>query len=248
MTPSSFLTGLDRLDRGGPRLGRRGVAALEFALTLPALVFLLFGMYDLSMGWITWRRLETSATAVGQIASMMAAQPDTSNWLTTEQAQLAAGAINAAMPETRAGGAQYAVALSEISFATNQSCGQGPDGTASYCVATVLWSKLVLSNGSTTLSSRPCGQQARLANTAPPSQAGMPDSTFQANPTLVVDVAYTFTPLFLSSLFGNFPMRWVAYFPSRFGSKADRSDQTMGYGEIDGSGNKTPDTTGAYCP
>ena len=32
------------------RGARRGVAALEFALPVPALVFLLFGMYDLSMG------------------------------------------------------------------------------------------------------------------------------------------------------------------------------------------------------
>lgn len=223
----------------------RGVAALEFALTVPVLIFLMFGMYDLSMGWMTWRRLETSATAVGQIATMFAVQADTSNWLTVVQAWQAGTAINAAMPETLASDANYTVVVSEVYFEQGGGCPANPDGTPGYCIAKVLWSKVVIGNGITALSTRPCGQQTAIADTAPPTQTGLPNSVFQANPVLVVDVAYTFTPLFLVNLFGKFPFRWMAYFPSRSG--VDVSAQLIGYGDgQNAQGKKTPDAL-SYC-
>ena len=114
------------------------------------------------------------------------------------------------------------------------------------CIARVLWSKLVLSNGADTLSTRPCLQNLdQLADTSAPVRTGLPASAFQASPILVVDVAYTYTPLFLKGLFGTFPMRWMAYFPSRAG--IDNVTQTVGYGDgVDLLGKKLIDAS-AYC-
>ena len=49
--------------------GRRSVAALEFALVLPALVLLLLAGTDLTMWFINKFRLESTATAVGNMVA-----------------------------------------------------------------------------------------------------------------------------------------------------------------------------------
>lgn len=213
-------------------LTRRGVAALEFALTVPALIFLLLGMYDLSSGWITSRRLTTAAFSVGQIATIRAVQPDSTNALSYDEAWKASTAAYAAMPQMAVSGAVYAVALSEIVFSADSSC---PGGS---CVATVKWSALLLGVGQ----KRACGTMTVAPDTSAPDPTQLPADAFQPNPILVVDVTYTFTPLFLQSIIGTIPMRWMSYFPSRSGKNSvfgGTLDQVIKYDD--------PNNPGAQC-
>ena len=188
----------------------RGVAAVEFALTAPVLILLMAGMYDLSSGWITWRRLATAAFSIGQIATIIAVQPDSTSLLTYNDAWRASTAIYAAMPQTLVAGASYGVTLSEVVFSTDSSC---PANT--YCVAKVSWSAGLVGPDATR---RPCTRLNSVPDTAPSSLTTLPAAMFQSAPSLVVDVNYTFTPLFLQTLVGTIPMRFVQYFPSRSGT------------------------------
>ncbi|WP_237213929.1 TadE/TadG family type IV pilus assembly protein [Falsiroseomonas oryziterrae] len=55
--------------RRADRLGRRGVAAVEFALVLPVLLILLLGTVDILTALRAQLRLETAAVQLGQIVS-----------------------------------------------------------------------------------------------------------------------------------------------------------------------------------
>ena len=215
---------------------RRGVAAMEFGLMAPVIVFLLAGMYDFSNGWITWRKLTSASYAVGQIATRLAVQPDSTNALGYTDAWRASTAAYAAMPQLRNPGAIYAVTLSEVVFSTNNGCTGG-----SYCVAKVTWSATLLGNGAP----RPCVNLNSSPDTAAPSPITLAASAFPVAPVLpapifIVDVTYTYTPLFLQTFIGTIPMRQTAYFPSRSGSVRSLSDQIVTYSD--------PNNPGAQCP
>ena len=212
---------------------RRGVAALEFALTAPVLIFMLMGMFDLSRGWIAQRQLTTSAFSVGQIATILAVQSDNTNVLHGDDAWRAATAINAAMPSTRIQGADYSVSLAEVSFTTDNTC-----TTPQYCIGKVRWTINVLPGNRPDLA-RGCpiintqaGTDGRLGisdDTNPPDRSYLPRDVFTQAPVMIVDVTYNFTPLFLGSVIGQIPMRWMAAFGARSGNSSTMLDQFTTY-------------------
>lgn len=194
---------------------RRGVAALEFALTVPALVFLLFGMYDLANGWITSGRLTTATFAIGQIATTLAVHPNGTNSLSPDDAITASTAIIAALPQLTRNGTNYSVVLSEVVFSQNPQGPPNKDGTAAppTFTGTVAWSANILGQGDHRL----CRKVSPVDDATTPSLLTLPNDAFQANPVLVVDTTYMFTPLLLQSFIPQFSMRWASYFSSRSG-------------------------------
>ncbi len=201
---------------GGTRsLGRRGVAALEFAMMAPVLVLLLMFMYDTANGWITWQRLTQAARSVAQIATLLAVNANGTNTLSYDQAWRASTAAYAAMPEMLSPGAVYGVVMTEVLFTSPAACG------GAMCVANVAWSKTLLGS----VPRRLCGTLSAVGNTAASSPAVLPQDAFQSAPVLVVDVTYSFRPLFLGSLVSSIPMAWSAYLPVRSGAL----DRTINY-------------------
>ncbi len=196
-------------------LDRRGVAALEFAMMAPVLLIMLMFMYDAANGWITWQRLTQASRSVAQIATLMAVNADGTNTLSHDQAWRASTAVYAAMPETFAAGATYGVTMTEVLFTGSKV------RNATVYVANVAWSKTLLGVAPRRL----CGTLSVTGNTAASSLSTLPQDAFQAAPLLVVDVTYTFNPLFLGSLIGAIPMAWSAYLPVRSGTL----DQTISY-------------------
>lgn len=183
---------------------------------VPALVFLMFGMYDLANGWITRSRLTTATFAIGQVATTLAAQQDGTNSLTQQNAYRSSTAALAAMPQLSVTGTNYSVTLSGVVFSANSDCPKGS------CVAKVSWSATLLGVGQR----RPCTNLTSVSDTAAPSLTTLSADAFQANPILVVDMTYTFTPLFLQSFIGTIPMRSVAYFSPRSGVNRLTTDGT----------------------
>lgn len=218
----------------GRALDRRGVAALEFALTAP-LLLLLMGMYDLANGWIAMQRLTAATRSVGQIATLLAVNADGSNSLSHDQAWRASTAVYAAMPELLAAGSIHGVTMSEVVFTS------GPDCAGTSCVANVAWSTLLLGTAPT----RVCGTLTATDDAAKPDPALLPKKTFlQAAPLLVVDVTRTFTPMFLGVFTGSIPLASSAYLPVRSGTL----DQTIRYEDPDPQCPLTPAVAAAANP
>lgn len=197
------------------RLGRRGVAALEFALASPILILTLMSMYDITNAWLSWRRLTASSQSVGQIATLLAVNADGTNSLTPEQAWRASTAAYASMPALLTPNTQYSVTLSQVLFTTQPAC------NGASCAAYVGWSKGILGAAA----ARPCGWLTAVADDAAPGPSVMPQSTFQRAPILVVDMTYAFTPLFLGGVVGPIKMARSSYFPARSGNL----DQSTAY-------------------
>ena len=201
--------------RRGRNASRRGVAALEFAISAPLLIVLMMSMYDAANGWLAWQRMAVAAQSVGQIATLVAVNADGTNSLSHDQAWRASTAVYAAMPELLAANARYGVTMTEVEFFTYDSC----DTTS--CTADVSWSTVLLG----AVPPRQCGTLAVVANEAATASSVLPANVFQAAPVLVVDVAYQFKPMFLGTLTGPISMARAAYLPVRSGVQ----DQSISY-------------------
>ncbi len=204
--------------RRGRNTSRRGVAALEFAISAPLLIVLMMSMYDAANGWLAWQRMAVAAQSVGQIATLVAVNADGTNSLSHDQAWRASTAVYAAMPELLAAGAKYGVTMTEVEFFTYDSC------NTTSCTADVSWSTVLLG----AVPPRLCGTLAVVANQAPTGSSVLPENVFQAAPVLVVDVAYQFTPMFLGTLTGPIAMARSAYLPVRSGVQ----DQSISYDDV----------------
>ena len=201
---------------GARNHGRRGVAALEFALMAPLLTVPLMFMYDAANGWMVWHRMTVAARSVAQISTLLAVNADGSNTLSYDQAWRASTAVYAALPETLVAGATYGVVMSEVLFTSPDSC----NGVA--CVANVGWSTTLLGSATRRACNAPL---SAVPDSSPPSPGVLPQSVFQSAPVLVVDITYSFKPTLLGSFVGGIPMAWSAYLPVRSGT----SDQTISY-------------------
>ena len=189
---------------------RRGLAGIEFALVLPLLLSMLFGVVDLSAGIITSRRLAVAADAVATIASTMAVQATNLNILLGTQAWQATTAPFAIFPQWRgvAGPASFAITLSSVNFtATPAGC-----TTACSYTAKTAWSA-ANPNGQTNL--RPCGMLSSVPNSSPSTLASLPAGVFGATSVLVGDVAAVYVPMFTGVFVGNVTMLRSAYVSPR---------------------------------
>ncbi len=188
---------------------RRGLAAIEFALLLPVLTAVLFGVVDLSLGVVMSRRLTVAAQETATIASTMAVQAGSLNVITGAQAWQASTAPFALFPLWRASpsSGSFAITLSAVNFTTAASCKTG----CTYAAA-VAWSA---ANPAGQPELRACGSLAAVPNTSPSSLANLPAGLFGATSVLVADVSSVYVPMFTGVFVGDVPMLRSAYVSPR---------------------------------
>ena len=196
-------------ETSGRRNRRAGVAGLEFALLSPLLLALFLGTIDISNALLTARRMEIAAGSIAAIATTSSAQVQSLNQLTDMQAWQATTAAFATFPDWTAPTAKgsFAVTISAVAFTAS------PSGCTQNCTytANVMWS--VANNlGATRL--RACGPVGIVPDTNPPSYTTLPASILGATAMLVVDISYTFHPMF-HFLIGDIPMMQSAYLSPR---------------------------------
>jgi Flp pilus assembly protein TadG len=203
-------------------LGRsgRGVAGIEFALLAPVLISMLAGLYDLTTAYIAWERLNLSVQAIDQIATSQAANSTTTNTLTHAQTTAAASGVYAYLPNILTASApSFGVSLSSIVMTPTVS------GCTTNCTYTahVAWSGVFQGTAGVR---RPCDAVrgtsviTQTADTAPPSPDTLPTDVYSPASLLVVDVTYTFKPMFYNFI-SSFTMKQSAYFSPRSGLSND---------------------------
>ncbi len=201
-------TGLARFARA-----KRGIAAVEFALVAPILLTALLATTDIALATITRRSVTAVAQEVAEIASAMAVQPNSTNQLTDAQALLSTDAVFGIFPTWKSlvGTGAYSVTMSDIQFQpTVVGCQSGCTYNAQ-----VAWS-YANPYGQNVL--RTCGALSQSANTASPSYTSLPAGAFSATSVLVVDVNYTYKPIFFGFVINNIPMMATVYVPPRIGN------------------------------
>jgi Flp pilus assembly protein TadG len=205
--------------RGRPGLLRAcdGLAALEFALIAPVLLTMAAGLYDLTNALIAWRRVAATALSIAEIATGVAASAVTeTNALTSVQATAAASAVYAYLPNLlQTSPPAFGVTISSIAMTPTVA------GCTSGCAYTphVAWSGVYAGAGT----ARPCDTVQGTAvitsagDRATPTPATLPVDVYGAAPLLVVDVTYTFRPMFFTFITANIPLAQSAYLSPRAG-------------------------------
>jgi len=123
------------------------LAALEFAIILPIMIFLLAGVYDFSQAAIVRAEVYDAADVMAASASSLAVQGDDSTSLTYQQIQLVESSIWALIPSLRSGlaqgqGSPKSVTMSSVLFYPSPfstACNFGQKTPCTY-FADVAWS------------------------------------------------------------------------------------------------------------
>jgi Flp pilus assembly protein TadG len=200
---------------------RNGVAALEFALLAPIMVATAGGLYDLTTAFIAWKRVAMAAQAIDEMATSMAATATATNQLNVSQAAVASSAVYAYLPNILSAAAPaFGVTLSSIAMVpTVAGCTIGCSYTAH-----VAWSGVFQGSAS----KRPCDARAGVSalsfvpDGSNPTANTLPtDIQSAAAPLLVVDVNYTFRPVFFMYLTSSIQMTQSAYLSPRTGLASD---------------------------
>jgi Flp pilus assembly protein TadG len=186
---------------------------VEFAVISPVMMSIVIGAMDTTQAIVMQRRTIEVAQQVGEIATLLAVQPNQTTSLTPAQAQQAESVIFAILPQLRSavGNPTFAVTVSDVVFS----------GTSPNYTANMAWS-VPLSYGLDVY--RPCGvvNQTTPTGTQRGSNTGdhwttVPTSgmTSSLSSVLVVDVRVQFTPFFLNLITGSFTIYETAYFNQR---------------------------------
>jgi Flp pilus assembly protein TadG len=224
----------------------RGVAALEFALVLPLMLALLFGVYELSEPMIINQEVYDAAHSIAASASSLAVQADGSTSLTYAQVQFEASTIFAEIPALRAGhqghgAGDTGVTVSAVVFEpTTSGCVPGPGITCTY-TANVVWSVAYTGGDSGLVPYQALlgsGDCQPLVQTPPggdslttlPTQDVTTNATSWPDPILVVGAFVKYQPLLLSYTKSPFSLQAVGFWPVRSVKAAS----------VDASGNATP--------
>jgi Flp pilus assembly protein TadG len=196
---------------------REGVAALEFALIAPVMLAMLAGLYDLTTAFMAWRRVTAAALAIGKIATGEAASTSAdTNTLSSTQTLAAASAVYPYLPSLlQPSPPAFGVTISSIVMTPTVA------GCTTSCTYTphVAWSGVFAGTGQV----RPCDAVqgtsviSSASDTASPSSTTLPVHIYSAAPLLVVDVNYTFEPLFFQFVTSTV-MRQSAYLSPRTGT------------------------------
>jgi len=203
--------------RRGLLRSRDGVAAIEFAFVAPIMVAMLAGVYDLTTAFIAWRRVTAAALAIAEIATGEAASTvANTNILSQSQAVAAASAVYPYLPMLlQSSPPAFGVTISSIVMTpTVSGCTNGCTYTAH-----VAWSGVFEGTGQV----RPCDTAqgtsgiSSVSDTAKPSPTTLPVDVYSAAPLLVVDVTYTYKPMFFRFITGNVVMAQSSYLSPRTG-------------------------------
>jgi len=195
------------------RSRKSGIAALEFGIISPVMLSIAIGAMDTTQAIVMQRRAIEVAQQVGEIATLLAVQPNQTTSLTPAQAQQAESVIFAIIPQLRSAvtNPTFAVTISDVVFT----------GTSPNYTANMAWS-VPLSYGMDVY--RPCGVVNQTTPTGTQRGANTGDHwttvptsgmTSALSSVLVVDVRVQFTPFFLNLITGSFTFYETSYFNQR---------------------------------
>lgn len=186
----------------------QGFAAVEFALALPVLGLMLLGFVELDRYAWASRQLEKAATSIGQMLSQSTTP------LQPVDVKFARDSAMVLFPQVLGDSARAGHVWSDDISVTMSSVGfrnltPGCSGAACVYEAKVAWS-----GGP---AKRPCNAALAAApNSATPTPTTLPTDSFGPESIIVVDIAYTYRPLFATKLFGGFTMRRSSYLQPRY--------------------------------
>jgi Flp pilus assembly protein TadG len=190
---------------------RRAVAALEFALIVPILIIMTFGVFDISRALTLQQEVYNAARTIPTSASSLAVQSDKTTSLTVTQVQQALSGIFAEMPALRNGTEHgvRSVTLTSVAFqqsdptcvASSNTCQYVPYAKWSVSYAGPPGQAVGVPNGFTSVTrcqavATPLRQlipelyQPGDLNSLPTANITNPDAI------MVADVHYQYTPLF----------------------------------------------------
>ena len=215
--PRGFLAGHRGARRrvGGLLRARDGLAALEFAFIAPVMIATFTGLYDLTTGFLAWQRVNMAALAIDQIATAMAATPQNTNVLDFADVTTASSALYAYLPDTlTAATSSFGVVITSVVMTPT------PTGCTTTCAytANVAWSGAYQGAAG---ARRACGTLTSGPDASNITPTSLAADAFSPEPVLVVDVTYTFHPLFFNYVKSNIVMTRTAYFSPRIGLVSD---------------------------
>ena len=207
-------------------LGRRAVAAIEFALIAPVMMILVIGVFDVAKGLIIWEQIYEAARNIPVSASSISVQANKTTVLTPAQTQQSLSTIYAEVPWIRdmvEQSSTKSVTLSSVAFVPIAGC---QAGTSTNCyVPWVAWSTYYAGgNGQASnpflAVKRPCGilLQTGPTNSIPASQLLLTLRTLgisKPDPILVADVHYQYHPFFLKFVTGPIDFWATGYWSVR---------------------------------
>jgi hypothetical protein len=169
---------------------RRGVASVEFAIILPAVLMMIWGVYDAGRALVAWQETYLAAEAVAQAAEKLSVTGSVNVVtgapvlaLTSQRMQDAMTTIYAEMPFLGLGdhsgsfGGNFSVTLSGVTY--NPPCpasAQGPGACVLPQIPQVIWSAYLDQGGTQLLAppvtplanvQRGCGQPKYIAGSFP---------------------------------------------------------------------------------
>lgn len=184
----------------------RGFAATEFALAVPVLALMLVGFVELDRyAWAT-RQLENTANAIAQMLSQSTkVQPADMKYAQDSVMVL----FPRALQDSARLGTDWAADV-KLSMAT-----VGFTPTTPGCVSNCTYNgKVAWSGGS---ERRPCNVALTPApNSSSQTPTTLPADVFGPNTVIVVDIAYSYKPLFASKIFGPLTIKRSSYLQPRY--------------------------------
>lgn len=185
----------------------RGFAAVEFGLALPVLGLMLLGFVELDRYAWAVRQLDNTASAIAQMLTQSA------NPVQPVDVKFAQDSVMVLFPRVlqdsaRAGhkwSDDISVSMSSVAF----------DKVDPACLVNCVYqAKVGWSAGATR---RPCNTPLTpVANNAAPSPTTLPADAFGPNSVIVVDLSYSYRPLFAQKIFGGLTIKRSSYLQPRY--------------------------------
>jgi len=185
---------------------KQGFVAVEFGLALPVLGLMLVGFVELDRyAWAT-RQLETSANAIAQMLSQsQKVEPTDMKYAQDSVMVLFPRALQDSARLGKSWDSVVQVGMSEFNFAPSVP------GCVSACAyqAKVGWS-----GGS---ARRPCNTvMTPVPDSTTPSKTTLPSDAYGPNSVIVVDLTFSYRPLFAEKIFGPLTIKRTSYLQPRY--------------------------------
>lgn len=185
-----------------------GFAAVEFGLALPVLGLMLLGFVELDRYAWAARQLEKTAASMAQMLSQStkAVAPVDVKFARDSAMVLFPQVLGDSARAGRVWSDDISVTMSSVAF---RNLNPGCVGAACVYEAKIAWS-----GGS---AKRPCNTVLAAApNNATPAPTTLPRDAFGPEPVIVVDLSYTYKPLFAAKIFGGFTLKRSSYLQPRY--------------------------------
>lgn len=184
----------------------RGFAAVEFGLALPVLGLMLLGFVELDRYAWAARQMEVTANSIAQMLSQsQKVQPVDMKYAQDSVMVLFPRVLQDSARMGKNWSDTIQVGMSEVGFSP------AAPGCVSACAyrAKVAWS-----GGS---ARRPCNAVlTAVTDSAAPSATTLPADAFGPNAIVVVDLSYSYQPLFAPKIFGPLTIKRSSYLQPRY--------------------------------